>query len=433
MKVGIIADDLIGANSAAAPFRRRGLSVDLRYDWTASGEPALPRADVLALDTETRHASQSEAIARVREAAILLNRAALDQGGPPVLLKHIDSAMRGPIGAELEAMLAAYPGRMAIVAPSFPTYRHTVDMGQLQINGHSPAESGPEEYTLRNGPPPSSYIADIIGEACQRRCAPVGLGLVRGGSAALSTAFEDLAANGIEIAVCDALENADLEAIAHVLLKTPGRFLAVGSAGLAGALVNHLAPHGDGAAPTLIINGSLNPRSINQSQYLIYHWHVKAVELDLDWVLHGGEGARFSEVARCLQEVQQSLTDGLDTIITPRPVAERADRPPEPPARIAEIVGDTLGEIASAVLSVQASRNFPLAGLVLVGGSTALRVCRKLGGVALAPHSEVMPGIAAARLQGGTYHNTPIITKPGSLGPDNALAECARYLKRSLE
>ncbi len=429
MRVGIIADDLAGANSAAAPFRQRKLTVNLLWNWFEREDIALSRADVLALDTETRHASLSEVAGRLQAAAILLNRTALEQGGAQVVFKYVDSLLRGQIGAELQALLAAYPGRLAVVAPSFPEYKHSVDMGQLLVNGY------PLDETSLGLPdlPPGSKVAEIIGQGSNRRCAPVGLGLVRGGAAALEATFTDLRANGVEIAVCDALESGDLEAIAHVILQNPARYLAVGSAGMAGALVNHLPPHGDNSAPVLMVNGSLDPRVLLQSDYLAYHAPLRKVVLDLDWVLHGGDGARMSEIARCLQEVQQSLMANLDVMLITRPVVTQPGRTPPSSTQIAEIVGDTLGEVTAALLSVQISRNFPFAGLVIVGGNTAYRVCQKLEAQALSPHSEVMPGIAAARLQGGPYHNLPVVLHPANLGPDNALAESARYLKSGLE
>lgn len=421
VKVGIIADDLVGANTAAAPFRLRGLSVEVLFDWRAGENRS--RADVVALDTGSRHTSLGEGILRAREAGRFLS-------GSQVLFKAIDSTLQGHLGAELSALQELYPERLIILAPAFPDYSRVVDFGKLLVNDRPLDEAGPDYNPTGLS---ASAVAEVVAYTSQLRSANVYLGMVRGGSAVLEGTFSSLLENKVQVAVCDSLTNSDLEAIAHVALKNPARYIIAGSPALARALVNHLEPHGEKGAPCLLVNGSLHPHALFQTEYLNFHWHIATVELDLDWVLHGGQGARMSEIARCLQETQTALMNGTDTILTCKVATERAGFTLPDATLVAQTVGSTFGEVVSALLSVQAIRKFPFSGLVLSGGTTAIQLLRKLGAKSLLAHSEVIPGMAAARLQGGDYDGLPIVTKTGNIGPDNALAECVRYLKRGLD
>ena len=107
-RVAIVADDLTGALDAAAPFAARALTT--RVAVTADGLDAALAHDpaVVAVNTATRHADAETAAARVRDCAERL--AALR---PALLIKKIDSTLRGPVGAELAAILGLADRRAA--------------------------------------------------------------------------------------------------------------------------------------------------------------------------------------------------------------------------------------------------------------------------------------------------------------------------------
>ncbi len=97
-----LADDLSGALDAAAAFHqagRRGRVVLSTSDWT-SCDPD----EVSGVTTETRHASAEVASATVGR-AVAYGRAQ----GARLVYKKIDSTLRGPVAAELEAVAAAIP------------------------------------------------------------------------------------------------------------------------------------------------------------------------------------------------------------------------------------------------------------------------------------------------------------------------------------
>jgi uncharacterized protein YgbK (DUF1537 family) len=66
-RIGIIADDLTGANDTGAQFSRRGWATSVAWDGRWASEPGGEEVDVRALDTEGR--SLDARAARKRAAA----------------------------------------------------------------------------------------------------------------------------------------------------------------------------------------------------------------------------------------------------------------------------------------------------------------------------------------------------------------------------
>jgi uncharacterized protein YgbK (DUF1537 family) len=113
----ILADDFSGACDAAA---RAG--VGSAYLATPPGPPAS-----FALSTETRHAASDEARRVIRSLGPLL--------AGRQLYKKIDSTLRGPWVAEVEALLEITDYHQALVCPAFPAQGRTVRRGVLHLNG----------------------------------------------------------------------------------------------------------------------------------------------------------------------------------------------------------------------------------------------------------------------------------------------------------
>jgi uncharacterized protein YgbK (DUF1537 family) len=69
---------------------------------------------------------------------------------------------------------------------------------------------------------------------------------------------------------------------------------------------------------------------------------------------------------------------------------------------------------------------------VLTGGDVAAAVSAALGATALWLSGEISSGIPWGRLEGGSLHGSPVATKAGSFGDDNALLSCIDLLTSEL-
>jgi D-threonate/D-erythronate kinase len=240
-RIVVLADDLTGACDAAAAFIRSARSVRV---WFGAGALYSVPETVQAFTTNSRSLSASRA-------AHIVSRAvkALSSGSQSLFFKKVDSACRGPIGAEVLAAHRALSTRAVFFAPAFPAESRIVRDGTLEIRNSA-------------------------GEAKEIRLAHLFPITIRHRIAVISSATELAPAleSGKTILICDSESQADLATMAHSAQAFPG-LLYAGSAGLAQALAGlnsfsqaaGLVPR---AARTLLIAGSPHPVTRLQLQTL---------------------------------------------------------------------------------------------------------------------------------------------------------------------
>lgn len=122
-RVAVVADDLTSAADGSGPFVRAGARVAVLLHSAAP-----PRcADVVAYDLDTRHRSPDDASASV--SAQMRARSHI-----PVLLKTIDSTLRGNVMVEVLAAARACR-RPVVIAPAFPSEGRTTRNGVQLVRG----------------------------------------------------------------------------------------------------------------------------------------------------------------------------------------------------------------------------------------------------------------------------------------------------------
>jgi uncharacterized protein YgbK (DUF1537 family) len=120
-------------------------------------------------------------------------------------------------------------------------------------------------------------------------------------------------------------------------------------------------------------------------------------------------------VDTAVDEVAMHLAAGRSTVLTTLGLAPCPLGGHVVAARLAQIVA-----------SPEVSRQ--VRGLVLTGGDVAAAVCTALGATALWLEGEITQGIPRGMLAGGRLRATPIATKAGSFGDDNAMLSCIVHL-----
>lgn len=251
----IIADDFTGALDTGVQFAGGGAETrvvtDRNYDYCA----AEAGIQVLVMDAETRHLPAKEAYDVVYGIAI---RGIAS--GIPYIYKKTDSALRGNIGSELAALLAASGKNILPFFPAFPKIGRTTEAGYHYINGIPVKESvfGQDPYD----PVKCSYIPELI-----QRQSPVPVRTIRWNEEIGGTQVTP------EIVVLDAQEDEQLEELGKQLLDMGGLSVMAGCAGFAAVLPGLLKLKGVPPVPEvfsgkfLVISGSLNPITIRQLSY----------------------------------------------------------------------------------------------------------------------------------------------------------------------
>lgn len=249
MAYAVIADDLSGACDAGVEFARRGLRT---VAWLAGREPSL-EADVHVVNTGSRGLLAADAADAVIGAAEHIKRRGLS-----LIYKKIDSTLKGPVRAEIDALLAAGAAMRVVVTPANPSMGRVVRDGRLLVRGIEPV--------------PPVVLATLLGGTSFAHVTT---------ATAITPAFR----RGVRIVSCDAMTLDDLRAVAQAAAEAGA--LPVGSAGLAAIVAQSLA--GESRPPrevqavehVTVIAGSKNPVTAAQVERLAGEPGVTVVRVDL--------------------------------------------------------------------------------------------------------------------------------------------------------
>ncbi|TMB00467.1 MAG: four-carbon acid sugar kinase family protein, partial [Deltaproteobacteria bacterium] len=212
-------------------------------------------------NTQSRTLPPPEAAGRVGGAL-----ADLRAGWSGIVLKKIDTGLRGPLGAEIDAAMDVLGVGEAFVLPAIPEVGRTTEQGRQMIGGvpvHRTAFARDPQNPIRD-----ASVAAAVEASGRRRAGVIGLGAIRGRDD-FDNAVEEARAAGTAVIVCDAETDADLERAVRRLLSRPRPLLLVGSTGLARALRRVLGPENGGRARggtsfsagrgVLVVAGSAHP------------------------------------------------------------------------------------------------------------------------------------------------------------------------------
>ena len=372
----LVADDLTGACDAGVPFAVHGIESEVLFDVDAASRS---EAEVVIVNTDSRCDTDADAARKVSACARLV-----PAGTRPLLFKKIDSTLRGPVGAEIEAAMSAFGTRLAIVAPAFPSVGRVIRDGILTIWDAS------GQRTLDVG----AHLR-VLGV---RDAVSISRVHAFSSAEALATRVLEHVDGGARHVILDSESEADLRLIAGMLPSLPP-VLWVGSGGLATQLVPFLPgiacasdPVPAGLGGTLFFIGSNHPVTERQVQHLEQHRTLQAIRV-------GDHDSGI--VARRILASGESVLLNIERGITTR---------------------ERIASFAAAVLGI------PIKAIVVTGGDTGTQVCRSLGVEAIRLRGEVAVGIPWGTLRGGVFDGLPIVTKSGGFGSDDALVLCEQFV-----
>ena len=302
--IGIVADDLTGANDTALQFFIKGSNTEIIFE-TDENIQNHPNVGTFALTTESRNIDAKEAAQKVWEGAKKLK----DNLSVEYFYKKIDSTLRGNIAVETLAMLDAIGYDAAVIAPAF------IREGRITIGGYQLLKGVPIERTdaARDSYAPiyDSYIPDIlkkqVNESFYDSIATIQLNVVAKGAGPITSKLNELVSGGKKLIVIDAVSAIDLEQIVLAITKSQYNILPVGSAGLANALGNVWLPLNNSEPvqkiipklPKLILSGSKNSMTTAQINKLLLDDdinNVYSIDLKLQDILSNDSDAMAERI-----------------------------------------------------------------------------------------------------------------------------------------
>ncbi len=225
--LGCIADDFTGATDLANNLVRAGMRVV-----QAIGVPEGPLdadVDAVVVALKSRTIASAEAIAQSLDALRWLQA----QGAQQIYFKYcstFDSTPQGNIGPVTEALMDAMGCDFTIATPAFPDNKRTVFKGYLFAGDVLLNESGMQNHPLT--PMTDPNLVRVLQAQCTRKVGLVDYAVVARGAAAIEERIAQLKAEGVSIAIVDAVSNDDLlrmgPALAKMPLVTAGSGVAIG-------------------------------------------------------------------------------------------------------------------------------------------------------------------------------------------------------------
>ena len=426
-RAGIIADDLTGALDSGLEAWKRGFPVRVLFPPfdAASFGPGL-----VVLDTESRNLEAGGAALSVGRAVALLS-----ETGRELRYKKIDSTLRGNLGGEIEAVLNAGSCAAALLAPSLARAGRTVREGIHRVGGVPLAET--EASRDPRWPLRSSSVSEIVSGQTSLPLALLALSSVRRGTAPPGAELSRLMGAGARIIIADAETEGDLARLAASARAVFPALLPCGSAGLfaevsalwppVGAVSSRVLPRvSEGGV--LVVSGSMSEVSMAQIEEALKLPRAVLVQPAAERLFGEAEESRAEEL-QVAKAVLSALEHGATVILgaAGASAGEPGSRERVGPGELARRGRLTMRALARASLGA-AER---VRGMALVGGDTAVAVCRALGATGIEITGEIEPLVPRGVIVGGAYQGLPMVTKAGALGSRRALRDAVGMLAAS--
>jgi len=336
-----------------------------------------------------------------------------------LIYKKIDSTIRGNLVEEIEAILDLNCVDIVLFAPALPKSERITIGGYHLVNQLPIVRS---RYAKdADGNLISSYLPAIFSNKSKYKVGRIPLEVVEEGPKSIMDSIVAQYKSGTRILISDTCTDEDLYNIKEAILNVNLSVLPVGSAGL----FRQFFPKSElnNTYPSLIVCGSLNKIARRQVERLISEGKTEYIELNLSQMFTED---REKELGKNIKTAQISLAKGYDTILaTPEKeykiFSEKSNARIDFKMRINEFL---------AVIATEIIKTCKLSGLVLTGGSTALKVIQNLKakGVEIKKDLDFLTPIGA--LKGGSFDGLLIITKAGGFGKEDVLIKAVNYLRR---
>ena len=391
--LGVIADDFTGATDVAGMLVQAGMSTLLTIGVPETGTALYGDAVVVALKSRTTPPADA-----VRDSLAALAR--LQAAGCRhfyfKVCSTFDSTPRGNIGPVAEAMMTALGADFAIACPAFPENGRSVYCGHLFVGDLLLSDTGMRDHPLT--PMTDANLVRWLQAQTSLRVGLLRHDSVAAGVDAVSARITALRAEGVRIAIADAIDNAGLRTLGAACADLP---LLIAGSGLALGLPAAYAKRGllkpDATVATLpavgghaaVLSGSCSTATNAQVQ----HWLQSdrpAFRIDALQLAAGSASA-----AQALAWVDARLESGPVLVYATAGADEvKATQQQLGVARAGALVEECLAAIAMGLQARGVRR------LVVAGGETSGAVVQALQVQRLRVGAPIDPGVPWTQAEG---------------------------------
>ena len=420
LRLGCIADDFTGATDLANNLVRAGMRVV-----QAIGEQRERfdgDADAIVVALKTRTIPRDEAVAQ--------SLAALDwlraQDAAQIYFKYcstFDSTAAGNIGPVTEALMDALHADFTIATPAFPDNGRTVYNGYLFVGDMLLSESGMRHHPLT--PMTDANLVRVLQAQCTRKVGRVDHRVVARGPDAIRARFDALRADGVAIAIVDAITNDDLLRLGPALAQMP---LVTAGSGVAIALPANFGIAPSAAASALppaagtqaVIAGSCSEATNRQVRAFIAAGGA-ALQIDPVAIAAGGDVTRDA-LAWCRAHVARGP---VLLYSTAEPGDVRAIQQRLGVGKAGSMTEATLGAIARGLVDLGVRQ------LIVAGGETSGACVQALHIARMKIGPQIDPGVpwCWAKTDADCGVGVHLALKSGNFGADDFFAKAFGMLQ----
>lgn len=424
--VGIIADDLTGANDTALQFQQKGANTKILLDSECT--PKIKAGtEVWALSSESRNVPAEVAISRVEKAVTTFT----ENFSFDYYYKKIDSTLRGHIALETLTMLNILEYDAAIIMPAFP------QEGRITVGGYHMAKGVPIGRTEMAIDPHSpiteshvpSLLASQLGEPASEIIGIIDLRTVMNGAGPILMKINELIETGKKLIVADSTSITDLEQIALAINKCDKKILPTGTAAGAQVLSKYWLAGIEKEStninieklPMFIVSGTATQITANQIKKLEQsddYENINFIALESSEILSGVNDSLVERIETNLRSGVTVCVHTSDLVANFDGFSEDSFNAELTREKFASMITDFLAELTQKVTE---KINFIL---ITLGGETSYKCCKAINSNELQLIDEVAPAISIC----SDINRKWIITKSGNLGNSNTLIEILNYL-----
>ena len=383
--LGCVGDDSTGSTDLANTLVKNGFRTVQLIGVPEKGLE-VPEAECIVVALKSRTAPIKEAVDESLQAMEWLQGA----GAKQFFFKYcstFDSTEEGNIGPVTEAMLAACDGDLTIVCPAFPETGRSIYKGHLFVGDALLSDTHMATHPLT--PMTDSNLVRFLGKQTGLKVGLVQMSDVAKGADAIRAAFDALKADGVKIAVVDAIDDANLYAIGEACSDMK---LLTGGSGVAMGLPENFRKAGDVgqveaanvpaiAGPEAVISGSCSAATLGQIAYMEGKQPI--------WRINPADIAEGKDVVGEVMAWAEPFIGTQCPVIASSAAPEAVKAIQEKFGRMeaGEMIENTFAEIAKQLVEKGVRR------LVVAGGETSGAVVNALGVKRLRIGAEIDPGV----------------------------------------
>ncbi len=425
--VGIIADDLTGANDTALQFHLRGAGTKILLDSECVPNEKAD-TEVWALSTESRNCEPWEAVERVDKAV----KSFIENFSFDYYYKKIDSTLRGHIALETLTMLNILGFDASIIIPAFP------QEGRITVGGYHLLKGVPIGRTEiamdPHSPIAESHVPTLLRSQLEDKqkelVGTIDLKTIMNGAGPILIKINELIKEGKKLIVADAASITDIEQIALAIKKCENKLLPAGTAAGAQVLGKFWLSGIEKEEcsikleklPKLIVSGTatnITAEQIAKLEQSDDYDNVNFIPLDIKDIINGVSD-------ELVDRIITNLKSGITVTVHTSHLITNFDGFSEDSFN-AELTKEKLTAMITDYLAILTHRVLSQINVVLItlGGETSYKCCKAVGANELKLVDEVAPAISLC----SDIHKRWIVTKSGNLGTTKTLIDILDYFK----